>query len=128
MAILKTKLSKIPIKNDVKINVTDNVNIDKIIIISLLKSSRFSDNNNIKKDDYRFNINFADVYNDSTSIDVEVVDKFGRIETELKFNVKELFPVFVANTLKFKPKTKNTINITTLIINFFFQLPHPINV
>lgn len=49
----------------------------------------FSDNNNIKKDDYKFNMNFADVYKDSTSIDVEVVDKFGRTETELKFNVKD---------------------------------------
>ena len=47
MAILKTKLSKIPIKNNVKANVTDNINIDKIIVIPLLKSSRFSDNNNI---------------------------------------------------------------------------------
>lgn len=46
MAILKTKLSKIPIKN---VNAIDNVNsfnIDKIIVISLLKSSRFSDDNN----------------------------------------------------------------------------------
>lgn len=45
MAILKIKLSKIPIKNDVKVNVTDNVNdfnIDKIIVILLLKSSKFS--------------------------------------------------------------------------------------
>ena len=46
MAILKIKLSKIPIKNDVKVNATNNVNIDKIIVISLLKSSRFSDDNN----------------------------------------------------------------------------------
>lgn len=49
MAILKTKLSKIPTKNDVKVNVTDNVNgfnIDKIIVIPLLKSSKFSDDNN----------------------------------------------------------------------------------
>ena len=46
MTILKTKLSKIPIKN---VNAIDNVNsfnIDKIIVISLLKSSRFSDDNN----------------------------------------------------------------------------------
>ena len=46
MAILKTKLSKIPIKNDVKANATDNINIDKIIVIPLLKSSKFSDDNN----------------------------------------------------------------------------------
>ena len=46
MAILKTKLSKIPIKNDVKVNATDNVNIDKIIVIPLLKSSSLNDDNN----------------------------------------------------------------------------------
>ena len=44
MAILKTKLSKISIKNE---NATDNVNIDKIIVIPLLKNSRFSDNNRL---------------------------------------------------------------------------------
>ena len=46
MAILKTKLSKIPIKNE---NATDNVNgfnIDKIIVIPLPKDPRFSDDNN----------------------------------------------------------------------------------
>lgn len=48
----------------------------------------FSDNNNIIKDDYKFKMNFADVYSDSTAIDVDVVDKFGRLETTLDYKVK----------------------------------------
>lgn len=49
----------------------------------------FSDNNNIIKDDYKFKMNLADIYNGTTEINVEVVDKFGRRETELNFKVSD---------------------------------------
>ena len=42
MTILKTKLSKIPIKNENTTNNVNGFNIDKIIVIPLLKGSRFS--------------------------------------------------------------------------------------